>query len=67
MSLLVKKRGDTEKQIFSEKAKFSLFGGQIYIKSISRERPHSLLLNLLCIVCAFSALLERERVRETDK
>lgn len=49
-----KKRGDKEKQIFSVKAKFSLFGGQIYIKSISRET--SLLLNLLCIVCAFSAL-----------
>jgi len=62
-----KKRGDKEKQIFSEKAKFSLFGAQIYIKSISRET--SLLLNLLCIVCvcAFSALLERERVREREK
>jgi hypothetical protein len=30
MSLLVKKRGDKEKQIFSEKQN-SLFGGQIYI------------------------------------
>jgi len=35
-----KKRGDKEKQIFSEKAKFSLFGGQIYILEISREGPH---------------------------
>jgi hypothetical protein len=60
-----KKRGDEEKQIFSEKAKFSRFGGQIYIKSISRET--SLLLNLLCIVCAFSALLERESQRDRER
>ena len=61
------RKEETKKKIFSEKAKFSLFGAQIYIKSISRET--SLLLNLLCIVCvcAFSALLERERVREREK
>lgn len=60
-----KKRGDKEKQIFSEKAKFSRFGGLIYILEISRET--SFLLSLSCIVCAFSALLERERVREREK
>ena len=60
-----KKRGDKEKQIFSEKAKFSRFGCLIYILEISRET--SLLLNLLCIVCAFSALLERERELERQR
>jgi hypothetical protein len=40
-----KKRGDKEKQIFSEKAKFSRFGAQIYILEISRET--SFLLSLV--------------------